>query len=100
MKLLLILSLAGVAFAAAAIQEPVRMDAGLVSGASTGSDVRVFKGIPYAAPPVGELRWRPPAPAAHWEGVRKGDEFGPVCMQNRQPNATPAASEDCGEGGE
>jgi para-nitrobenzyl esterase len=95
MKLLLILSLAGAAIAAAAIQEPVHIDTGLVSGAATASDVRVFKGIPYAAPPVGELRWRPPAPAAHWEGVRKGDEFGPVCMQNRQPNATPAASEDC-----
>jgi para-nitrobenzyl esterase len=81
----------------AAIPEPVRIDTGLISGTTTSSeDVRVFKGIPFAAPPVGDLRWRAPQPAAHWEGVRKADQFGPVCMQNRNPNATgPAASEDC-----
>jgi para-nitrobenzyl esterase len=44
-------------------------------------EVRIFKGIPYAAPPVGDLRWRAPKPAVHWEGTRKADEFGPVCMQ-------------------
>jgi para-nitrobenzyl esterase len=43
--------------------------------------VRVFRGIPFAAPPVGDLRWKAPQPAAKWEGVRKGDEFGPRCMQ-------------------
>ena len=44
-------------------------------------DVRVFKGIPYAAPPVGDLRWKPPQPALKWEGVRAGDQFGNSCMQ-------------------
>ena len=41
----------------------------------------VFRGIPYAAPPVGDLRWRAPQPAAKWEGVRKATEFGRACMQ-------------------
>jgi para-nitrobenzyl esterase len=47
--------------------------------------MRVFKGIPYARPPIGDLRWRPPQPADAWGGVRKADEFGPECMQS--PNA-------------
>jgi len=64
----------------AAIPEPVRLESGSVSGASTTDPgVRVFKGIPYAAPPVGDLRWRAPQPVAHWDGVRKADQFGPNC---------------------
>jgi len=43
--------------------------------------LREFKGIPYAAPPVGDLRWREPQPVANWEGVRKADHFGPRAMQ-------------------
>src|SRR5580704_19329040 len=52
--------------------EPVKIDAGLVQGvaASESGDVVVFRGIPYAAPPLGDLRWRPPQPAKSWEGVR------------------------------
>ena len=55
---------------------------GLVQGLP-GIDARitVFKGIPFAAPPVGDLRWRAPQPAANWEGVRKCYEFGPIPMQ-------------------
>lgn len=89
---------AGTAIVSAAIQEPVRIDAGLVTGTTTTSDaVRVFKGIPYAAPPVGDLRWKAPQPPAKWEGVRKGDQFGPACLPNRAaPNGNlPAPSEDC-----
>jgi len=37
--------------------------------------------VPYADPPAGRLRWRPPVPAAEWAGVRKGTEFGPICPQ-------------------
>ena len=44
-------------------------------------DVRIFKGIPFAAPPVGDLRWKAPQPVKPWQGVRKGDEFGPSPMQ-------------------
>jgi len=55
---------------------------GAVSGQKEpSSTVTVFKGIPYAAPPVGDLRWRPPQPPAAWQGVRKADAFGASCMQ-------------------
>jgi para-nitrobenzyl esterase len=79
----------------AAIPDPVRIDTGLVSGIpGTSGDVRVFKGIPFAAPPVGSLRWKAPQPAAHWDGVRKADQFGPRCMQGGGPGGQPM-SEDC-----
>ena len=48
---------------------------------SADGKVRTFKGIPYAAPPVGELRWKPPQPVASWTGVRKATEYGARCMQ-------------------
>jgi para-nitrobenzyl esterase len=68
--------------ASAAIAEPVRLDTGLVAGVEgTFPEVRVFKGIPFAAPPVGALRWQPPRAAASWEGVRQADRFGDNCMQ-------------------
>ncbi|MBZ5612237.1 MAG: carboxylesterase family protein [Acidobacteriia bacterium] len=67
---------------AAAIPEPVHTANGLVSGVAGASpEVRVFKGIPFAVPPVGDLRWRAPKAAANWEGVRKADEFAPICVQ-------------------
>ncbi|WP_130618695.1 carboxylesterase/lipase family protein [Dyella amyloliquefaciens] len=72
-----------VPWAAAADAGPiVRIDTGSVSGvpnAQAGLDE--FKGIPYAAPPVDTLRWKPPQPAAAWKGVRTADRFGPRCMQ-------------------
>jgi para-nitrobenzyl esterase len=90
--ILSVLTLAGEAFAA--VKEPVRLDTGLVSGMPGKSpDMRIFKGIPFAAPPVGNLRWRAPQPAAHWQGVRKADEFGPVCMQGSRGGQK--VSEDC-----
>ena len=58
--------------------------------------VRVFKGVPFAHPPVGDLRWRPPEPAAAWNGVREARNFGPACMQPRTRFADyEAISEDC-----
>jgi para-nitrobenzyl esterase len=58
----------------------VRTESGVVEGKQAGP-VQIFLGIPYSAPPVGELRWKPPAPAAKWTGVRKATEFGAHCMQ-------------------
>ncbi|MDB5729394.1 MAG: para-nitrobenzyl esterase PnbA, partial [Noviherbaspirillum sp.] len=69
---------------------------GVVQGAMADDAIRVFKGIPYAAPPVGELRWRPPAPAQPWSGVRPALEFGPDCPQTGDVGSrAPAQSEDC-----
>jgi para-nitrobenzyl esterase len=60
----------------------VKTTAGEVRGtASADARVRIFKGIPYAAPPVGELRWKEPRPAAAWDGVRDATEFGRQCFQ-------------------
>ena len=89
-----VMGTAGVA--SAALPEPVRLDAGLVSGLpGKAAEVRVFRGIPFAAPPVGDLRWRPPQPVTPWAGVRKADAFGPVCMQAGPVTAPAAMSEDC-----
>jgi para-nitrobenzyl esterase len=68
--------------AAAAIGQPVKVTGGLVSGAP-GKDASIvaFKGIPFAAPPVGNLRWRAPQAVVPWDGVRKADHFAASCMQ-------------------
>ncbi|MXV49909.1 carboxylesterase family protein [Pedobacter sp. HMF7647] len=54
---------------------------GTVQGAKEPSGVRSFKGIPFAAPPVGDFRWKEPQPAANWTGIRQADKFGPRAMQ-------------------
>jgi para-nitrobenzyl esterase len=54
-----------------------------------------FKGIPYAAPPVGELRWRPPEPAAAWTDPFGAQSYGPECMQVEYPSGQTIGSEDC-----
>ena len=83
----------------AAVAEPVHIQSGLVSGvAGSNPEVRVFKGIPFAAPPVADLRWRAPKAPPSWEGVRAAGKFSPVCMQRRPNNAAAARqemSEDC-----
>src|SRR5882724_3273364 len=58
----------------------VKIRTGAVEGRTDGK-VKAFLGIPYAAPPVGDLRWKPPQPAAKWSGVRQATEFGHHCMQ-------------------
>lgn len=68
---------------AAAIQQPVKVEGGLVSGV-TGRDsaVLVFKGIPFAAPPVGDGRWSAPRPVVAWSGVHTADKFSAGCIQH------------------
>lgn len=87
---------------AAQAPEPVQIDSGLISGEVLGASIglQAFRGIPFAAPPVGDLRWRPPQDVAPWDGVRECVEFGPVAPQS--PGLTglvgdplPPTDEDC-----
>lgn len=78
--------------AAAQLREPLALDAGLLgNSAASSAGVRVFKGIPFAAPPVGALRWQAPQPVAKWNGVRDASKFGNVCMQPAGPTEDPGA---------
>lgn len=74
---------------------PVAVTAdGAVRGVITGT-AEEFLGIPYAAPPVGPLRWRPPQPPEPWQGVRDATNFAPHCPQPPTPFGTASTSEDC-----
>ena len=64
------------------ISEAVQIDSGALSGVtSSDGSCRIFRGIPFAAPPVGELRWRAPQPVLPWRGTRPADRFGSACIQ-------------------
>jgi para-nitrobenzyl esterase len=103
-----IISLAILVFLSCSAQKPlanptkdepvIKTASGIVRGVKEG-DVDIFRGIPYAAPPVGEFRWRPPQPVAPWEGVRDAKEFGPSCAQagwGAAPGSiSQGSSEDC-----
>ncbi|HEY6817509.1 MAG TPA: carboxylesterase family protein [Croceibacterium sp.] len=70
--------------------EPVRTQQGLIKGAAGKAEgVTVFKNIPFAAPPVGQLRFAQPQAPVAWEGVRDGSKYGNVCMQNPAPTRFP-----------
>jgi para-nitrobenzyl esterase len=71
---------------------PVKVEQGLVQGASEDG-LTVYLGIPFAAPPVGGLRWRAPQPAAKWDGVRQATKFAPGPIQSGRPPS--GMSEDC-----
>jgi para-nitrobenzyl esterase len=100
-RLFAVVALIGVAsmFTRAA-SDTVTVDGGQLRGTSAGG-VRVFKGIPFAAPPLGALRWKAPQPAVPWSGVKTADTFGAQCMQPPYPAGSPyasapqATSEDC-----
>src|SRR5579884_3834747 len=83
-----------------ALPTQIHTASGVVEGVrSADGKVAVFEGIPFAAPPVGKLRWQAPQPVAGWEGVRKATAFGPRCMQARIYSdmifRDPGPSEDC-----
>jgi para-nitrobenzyl esterase len=86
------------------LEDPVRLDAGLIAGAvAPDTGIRVYKGIPFAAPPVADLRWREPRPVEPWEGVRDARQFGNACIQPpgqgrlniAAMEGSPPMSEDC-----
>ncbi|MDE3104737.1 MAG: carboxylesterase family protein [Acidobacteriota bacterium] len=88
----------GIFSSAALAADRANTESGIIQG-STQDGVTAYKGIPYAAPPVGNLRWRAPRPYPHWAGVRKTTEYGHDCMQlpfpgDAAPLGTPPA-EDC-----
>lgn len=71
---------------------PVKVESGLLQGASENG-VTVYRGVPFAAPPVGDLRWRAPRPPASWEGVRKADRFSPNPVQEMRESFGPWTAE-------
>ncbi|MGH7076420.1 MAG: carboxylesterase/lipase family protein [Stellaceae bacterium] len=79
----------------------VRTESGEVAGLAGPGGIRIWKGVPFAAPPVGELRWRPPALPMPWSGVREAAAFGPDCPQPAPPGGGASGSrashqsEDC-----
>jgi len=96
-KFTCVLVAAAVQLASVAVGQQVVTESGAISGVFANG-LRVYKGIPFAAPPVGDLRWRPPVHAAPWTGTRKADSFAPACMQvgvSMPGETTPAVSEDC-----
>ena len=87
-KSIITLFYCGVAFGA----EPVAVDGGKVQG-TTQEGLTVYRGIPYAAPPVGELRWRAPQPVEAWDGIRLAEQFAAAPIQGGRGD--PGVSEDC-----
>ncbi|HTA30342.1 MAG TPA: carboxylesterase family protein, partial [Candidatus Cybelea sp.] len=89
--------LAAIQLAGAAVAQQVLTESGAISGVQE-SGLNVYKGVPFSAPPVGDLRWQPPTRVANWTGIRKADAFAPACMQVgvSMPGETPpTVSEDC-----
>jgi para-nitrobenzyl esterase len=72
----------------------VRVEQGLLCGTpGTDPSIRVYKGVPFAAPPVGDLRWKAPQPPGPWTGVRPADKFSPACTQNLAGSRLPWTEE-------
>jgi para-nitrobenzyl esterase len=77
--------------------KPVRVESGEIEGVAQ-EGVTAYLGVPFAAPPIGELRWREPRPPAAWQGTRSATSFAPACMQtgvSMPGEKPPATSEDC-----
>src|SRR5215469_6064750 len=73
----------------------VKITGGQIRGALLEKGGAVFRGIPYAEPPVGDLRWREPMPVKPWTGIRDATAFGPICAQPSQSKAARSSKEDC-----
>jgi para-nitrobenzyl esterase len=97
-KILLAIAIVAMPLAGLTASSTVKVQQGTLQG-TVEQGLTVYRGVPFAAPPVGDLRWRAPQPAAKWDGVRKADKFAPQCMQNMGParpgEEAPAMSEDC-----
>ena len=78
--------------ALACAQTQVQTTAGAIAG-STENGIFSFKGVPFAMPPVGDLRWRSPQPPASWQGIRKATDFGPSCIQLKAGERLPWTKE-------
>ena len=83
--------IAAVACTSSAAVPKAKVEQGLLQG-TVEDGLTIYRGVPFAAPPVGDLRWKAPQPAAHWDGVRNADKFAPQCLQGI-PGIT--TSEDC-----
>ncbi|MDO5639158.1 MAG: carboxylesterase family protein [Neisseria sp.] len=94
--LLSALAVAALVFGGTAAAKNVQIDAGRLNG-SVADGVQSYKGIPFARPPVGELRWQPPQPVAPWQGVRDATRYAAQCAQNADLGVFGKAggSEDC-----
>ena len=100
-KTLFSMAILAAVFAGCAQQDKtvVKVDGGLVKGVETSIEgVYVYKGIPYAAAPVGDLRWKAPQPVTPWEGVKVADTFGAPCLQDAHAPGNPYTSEFFFEG--
>jgi len=92
-----VILIAGICVAQEPAPAPVRVEGGLVQGA-VEDGLTVYRGIPFAAPPVGDLRWRAPQPVVKWDGVKDTVKFAPACVQGMMmgPGGSgPAPCEDC-----
>ena len=75
------------------LSDPLKIDTGYISGTLIGdvdNTIRVYRGIPYAAPPVGDLRWKPPQPAASWEEIHQCTEFSKSPPQTAMAGLPPS----------
>ena len=84
-------------WAMSTLAKPARVESGVIEGV-TKDALTIYMGVPFAAPPVGELRWREPQPVVPWKGSRPATTFAPACMQtgvSMPGEKPPATSEDC-----
>ena len=91
---ILLLAVATLLLGACAKLQPgqVKVEGGIIQGTLT-EDLTIYKGIPFAAPPVGDLRWKAPQPVEKWEGVKQTIDYAPAPMQGGNPAS--GKSEDC-----